>query len=168
MKNLLFPAVIALMSSSVFAQTATNENVEAEAASADTAMTAGECKVEIEGNDQMKFNIDHFTIDTQACKDFTVVLHHTGKLGEQVMGHNVVITKAADMNAVAQDGIKAKDNNYVKPEDDRVVAHTDVIGGGESTEVTFSTDKLTAGEAYEFFCSFPGHYAIMKGDVEVK
>ena len=37
------------------------------------------------------------------------------------------------------------------------------IGGGESTEITFSTEKLKSGGDYSFFCSFPGHWAIMKG-----
>ncbi|MBT6073693.1 MAG: azurin, partial [Gammaproteobacteria bacterium] len=36
-------------------------------------------------------------------------------------------------------------------------------GGGAETSVTFSGDLLTAGGDYTFFCSFPGHYAIMKG-----
>lgn len=54
-------------------------------------------------------------------------------------------------------------NDYVKPGDERVVAHTKVIGGGESTAVTFATATLAAGGDYAFFCSFPGHWAVMKG-----
>jgi azurin len=47
--------------------------------------------------------------------------------------------------------------------DARVIAHTKVIGGGETDSVTFSTAALKAGEAYSYFCSFPGHSALMKG-----
>ena len=42
-----------------------------------------------------------------------------------------------------------------------------VIGGGEETSVTFSIGSFSAGDDYTFFCSFPGHYAIMKGSFKV-
>jgi azurin len=51
----------------------------------------------------------------------------------------------------------------VKKGDARVLAHTKVIGGGQATSVTFKTSVLKKGEAYTFFCSFPGHSSIMKG-----
>ena len=44
-----------------------------------------------------------------------------------------------------------------------MIAHTKVIGGGQTTSVKFPTSALKKGEAYTFFCSFPGHSAIMKG-----
>jgi azurin len=44
-----------------------------------------------------------------------------------------------------------------------VIAHTKVVGGGESTSVKFPVSKLTKGGDYTFFCSFPGHYGLMKG-----
>ena len=73
-------------------------------------------------------------------------------------------TKAADLQATATDGISAgADKDYVKPGDTRVLAHTKVIGGGESTSVTFDVAKLKNGESYAWFCSFPGHSGIMKG-----
>ena len=50
------------------------------------------------------------------------------------------------------------------PENDkRVIAHTKVIGGGQTTSVTFPTSKLVKGGDYTFFCSFPGHYGQMRG-----
>ncbi len=80
------------------------------------------------------------------------------------MGHNWVLTTEADFKGVAMDGGSAGlKNNYLKEGDTRVLAATAIIGGGESTSVTFSTDGLTAGTAYTFFCSFPGHWGIMKG-----
>ena len=44
-----------------------------------------------------------------------------------------------------------------------VIASTKIIGGGQSTTVTFSTAKLTKGGDYTYMCTFPGHYVIMKG-----
>lgn len=40
--------------------------------------------------------------------------------------------------------------------------------GGEKDSASFEVSKLKAGEQYMFYCSFPGHAAIMKGSVELK
>ena len=128
---------------------------------------ADDCSVTIDSTDTMKFDKSEIVID-KSCKEFTVNLTHSGKLAKNIMGHNVVITKAADARAVASDAIGAGlDNNYVKPGDERVIAFTDIIGGGEKTSMTFSVDKLQAGEDYTFFCSFPGHISLMQGSVSV-
>ncbi|MNP85809.1 Azurin [compost metagenome] len=55
------------------------------------------------------------------------------------------------------------DKDYIKADDPRIIAHTKMVGGGESASVTFEVSKLAAGESYEFFCSFPGHVSMMKG-----
>jgi len=82
----------------------------------------------------------------------------------QGMGHNWVLAKTADVAGVSSDGMGAGlPNDYIKKGDARVIAHTKVIGGGQTTSVKFATSALKAGESYTFFCSFPGHSAIMKG-----
>ncbi|HWK75792.1 MAG TPA: azurin [Povalibacter sp.] len=126
------------------------------------------CSVEIQGNDAMKFDKTSIEVP-KTCQEFKVTLKHVGKLPKAAMGHNWVLTKPADMDAVAKDGIAATvSNDYIKPGDTRVIAHTKVIGGGETTDVTVPVAKLNAGETYEFFCSFPGHSALMKGTLTVK
>lgn len=128
---------------------------------------AAECATTIEGNDAMQFNLKEITVD-KACKEFTVNLKHVGKLPVTAMGHNWVLTKQADMQAAATEGMAAgADNAYVKPDDERVIAHTKLIGGGEETSVTFDVSKLKAGEDYAYFCSFPGHWAVMKGSLKL-
>ncbi len=57
------------------------------------------------------------------------------------------------------------DKNYVKDGDERILAHTKIIGAGEKDSVTFDVAKLQAGTDYAFFCSFPGHISMMKGAV---
>ena len=127
------------------------------------AMAAAPCDETIEANDAMQFNKASISVPA-SCKQFTVNLKHTGKLPKAAMGHNWVLTKAADMQATATDGIPAGlDKDYLKPGDARVIAHTKVIGGGESTSVSFDVAKLKSGESYAYFCSFPGHSGIMKG-----
>ena len=129
---------------------------------------AANCSVDLEGNDAMKFNLSNIDV-SKSCTEFTINLKHTGKLAKNVMGHNVVIAKTADLAGINSDGIKAGlAADYVKAGDARVIAHSKVIGGGETTSVTFPVAKLTAGTEYTYFCSFPGHWGIMKGTLTVK
>ena len=131
------------------------------------AMAAPACDVAIEGNDAMQFNKTSITVPA-SCKQFTVNLKHAGKLPKSAMGHNWVLTKAADMQATVTDGLAAGlDKDYIKPGDSRVIAHTKVVGGGESTSVSFDVSKLKTGENYAWFCSFPGHSGVMKGTLTV-
>ena len=129
---------------------------------APTAQAAG-CSATIEGNDAMQFNVKTLEVPA-SCSSFEVTLKHTGQLAANIMGHNVVVSKTADVAAVNGDGMKAgADNDYVKPGDSRVIANSKVIGGGESTTFNIPVAKLAAGEDYSFFCSFPGHFSIMQG-----
>lgn len=128
---------------------------------------AANCETTIEGNDAMQFNLKEMTVD-KSCEKYTVHLKHVGKLPVAAMGHNWVLTKSADMQATATDGMAAgAANGYLKAGDDRVIAHTDMIGGGQESSVTFDVSKLKEGEEYMFFCSFPGHWAVMKGPLKL-
>jgi azurin len=72
------------------------------------------------------------------------------------------------MAAVVADGISAGASaGYLKAGDSRVIAATEMIGGGESTSVTFAVSKIRDGGPFQFFCSFPGHAALMKGTISV-
>ncbi|BAQ72278.1 azurin [Pseudomonas protegens] len=135
---------------------------------ASSQLMAAECKVDVDSTDQMSFNTKEITID-KSCKTFTVNLTHSGSLPKNVMGHNWVLSKTADMAGIATDGMAAGiDKSYLKEGDTRVIAHTKIIGAGEKDSVTFDVSKLTAGESYQFFCSFPGHNSMMKGAVILK
>lgn len=126
---------------------------------------ADECSFTLNSNDAMQFDQKSIAV-SKSCKEFTLNLVHTGKLPKNIMGHNWVLSKADDVKAVASEGMSAGlDNQYLKPDDARVIAYTPMIGGGESTSVTFPVSKLDADSAYTFFCSFPGHVAIMQGSL---
>jgi azurin len=80
----------------------------------------------------------------------------------------VVIASTADMAAIATAGMKAgAASNYVAKADARVIASTSLVGGGQKTQVSFPGKKLTPGGDYSFFCSFPGHDALMHGKLTV-
>jgi len=135
-------------------------------ATASTAW-ANDCKTEIEGNDAMQFNKAEISVPA-SCKEFTVTLKNAGKLPKAAMGHNWVLTKTADLNGVATDGLAAGDaKDYLKAGDKRVLAHTKMLDAGESDSVTFATNILKAGESYSYLCTFPGHAALMKGRLKL-
>jgi azurin len=124
---------------------------------------ADPCQIEITGNDQMQYDKQTLTVPA-SCKEVTVTLHHAGKLPREAMGHNWVLVNAADFNVVANAGMGAGlANDYVVSGDTRVLAHTKVIGGGQTTSVTFPTSSLKAGADYRYLCTFPGHNALMHG-----
>ena len=124
------------------------------------------CKLEIAGTDQMQFDKKELVVALD-CTSVELTLKHTGKLPAQAMGHNWVLTKTADAAGVATDGLTAGlPNDHIKKGDTRVIAHTKIVGGGQTTSITFPTSALKKGESYTYFCSFPGHSSLMKGSLK--
>ncbi|TDV65931.1 azurin [Pseudomonas sp. LP_7_YM] len=131
-------------------------------------LLAAECSVDVDSTDQMSFSTKAIEID-KSCKEFTINLKHSGSLPKNVMGHNLVISKEADMSSIATDGLSVGiDKDYLKEGDARVLAHTKVIGAGETDSLKIDVSKLDPAEKYGFFCSFPGHIGMMKGTVTLK
>ena len=128
------------------------------------AQAAKLCKLAITGNDMIQYDQKQLKIGAD-CTQVELTLTHVGKLPAASMGHDWVLVKAEDMAAVASDGLAAgAANNYVKKDDARVIAHTKVVGGGESASVTFATSLLKKGQSYKYMCTFPGHNGLMNGD----
>ena len=125
------------------------------------SLFAGE--VVIEGNDAMQFNMKEFSV--KAGESVKLTLKHVGKLPGNAMGHNVVILKMG-VDAM-QWGLKVpanggnQENGYIPTDKSAIIASTDLIGGGETTSVTFTAP--TEKGQYPFLCTFPGHVALMRG-----
>jgi len=129
---------------------------------------AQNCTIKLEGNDKMQYDQKEITVNA-SCATITIELKHAGALPAAAMGHNVVIAATSDANAVASDGMRATlADAHIKPGDTRVIAHTSMVGGGESTKATFPGNKLKAGGDYTFLCTFPGHSSLMRGKLIVK
>lgn len=113
----------------------------------------------LEGTDAMKFNQSEFKV--KAGQEVTLTLKHLGTQSKEVMGHNFVLLKpGTDIAKFGLAAASAKDTDYVPAsEAANVIAKTKVIGGGEQDVVKFTLEPGT----YEYICSFPGHYSIMKG-----
>ena len=142
---------------------ATDAAKTATGAAADAAkkvMGAGEVvEIALAGDDAMKY--DKSEIKVKAGQKVKLTLTHTGKMELKIMGHNFVLLKAGtDVAAFATKAIAAADNDYIPAGTDAVIVSTKTVGGGESTTVTFDAP---AKGTYDFICSFPGHYAMMKG-----
>ena len=147
------------------AEAAPAEAAPAPAAASTKPAVVENCATTIESNDAMQFNADSITVPA-SCTQFTINLKHVGTMAANVMGHNVVIAKEADMAGIAADGA-SNAAEHVKEGDARSIAHTKIIGGGESASVTFDVAKIKDG-GYKFFCSFPGHLALMQGSIQVQ
>ncbi|MFA5620872.1 MAG: azurin [Weeksellaceae bacterium] len=114
----------------------------------------------IEGDDQMKFNVNELKV--KAGQKVKLTLKHVGTMGTDVMGHNWILLKSGtDVHAFGMAAVTAKDNDYIPAEmNDNIIVHTKLIGGGESVTIEF--DAPEAG-VYDFLCSFPGHFSVMQG-----
>lgn len=121
---------------------------------------ATETTLTLEGNDQMQF--DKTELRVPAGQTITLTLKHTGTMDKNVMGHNFVLLKpGTDLVAFGQKAASAVVEDYVPAsESANVIAHTKLIGGGESVTIQFTVPEKGT---YDYLCSFPGHYAIMKG-----
>lgn len=124
------------------------------------------CALTVEANDMVQY-VQHELTVSSACSEITVTLKHTGTLSAAIMGHNWVLTKTRDYHSVAEAG-QVLAPPYVPKGDARVLAATDLIGGGEETTVTFDGSILEAGGDYTYFCTYPGHSLLMYGKLIVK
>lgn len=80
---------------------------------------------------------------------------------------NWVLVKPGKMlivvSAGQSDGNEGTD--YVKPNDENVIAHTKLVQPGQSETISFAAPE--PGE-YPYICTFPGLYTTMKGTLTVK
>ena len=125
-------------------------------------------KVVITGDDKMQFNKREFEV--AAGQVVELEFKNVGKLPKAAMGHNLVILKegvsALSFGSKALKAGASSTNPLPKSVMDEVLAHTKLLGPGESETIKFvapSTQGL-----YQFVCTFPGHYSIMRGIMVVK
>ena len=125
------------------------------------------CTILVTVGDSIAYSAAALSVPS-SCASVTVTLNHTGNLPKAAMGHNWVLLPADALDEVGNAGMAAGlEKNYV-PDDERIVAATDLVGGGESSAVTFETSALDAGTSYMYVCTFPGHWTIMKGTFTVE
>ncbi len=113
--------------------------------------------------DNMRYDKSKITV--REGQQVILTLKHTGTMSKNDMGHNfVLLEERTNIASFAMEAMEFADQGYV-PDSDAVIAHTKLIGGGESDKITF--DAPPAG-TYDFVCTFPGHYGMMKGKFVVE
>jgi azurin len=135
------------------------------AATREKGAAAEVTEVKLSSSDQMKY--DKTSITVPAGKKVKLTLTHTGKLPKTTMGHNFVLLKeGTNVQDFATKAIAAKASDYI-PADQKasIIANTKLIGGGQSDTITFDAP---APGTYTYICTFPGHFAVMKGEFTVK
>jgi len=124
---------------------------------------ADPCKMAIEGNDLMQYNLHEISVPS-SCTEIEVTLKHAGRMQAKVMGHDWVLAKTSDVSSIVNAAMGAGfARGYLPQGDQRIIAATSLVGGGESTTVKFSTRMLQEGMSYSFFCTTPGHATVMHG-----
>jgi azurin len=143
-------------------QAAAGEPAKAEATAG--AADSEEVTVEIEVGDGLKYSKERIEVPAGATVKLTI--RHTGKLPKSAMGHNfVLLAQGTEKAAFANAAIGAADNGYIPPNmEDAVLAHTELVGGGESDTIEF---EAPAKGEYDYICTFPGHYTQMQGKLIV-
>lgn len=114
------------------------------------------------GDDQMKFDKTLFKV--KAGQEIHLKMTNIGKLPAAAMSHNVVILlPGTNVQEFGEAAVGAKDSEHI-PQNmlSDVVAHTKMLGPGQSDEITF---KLPEAGVYDFICTFPGHFGTMRGKI---
>ena len=128
---------------------------------------ADDCQLTVLANDMIQYNTRALHVDA-SCKRVEITLRHVGKQDAHVLGHDWVLARTPDVAALAGAGMGAGfDHGYLPAGDQRVIAATKIIGGGESTTISIDMSKLAPGGDYTYFCSYPGHSPMMRGRFQV-
>lgn len=124
---------------------------------------ASEVTLELGGTDEMKYTKE--TLSAPAGSTITLNFQHMGEMSVEAMGHNFVLLKqGTNLEEFAQNAMMMKDNGYLPEDMSNVIVHTNMIGGGESTSVTFEAPEPGT---YQYVCTFPGHYGMMQGTLTI-
>ncbi len=116
----------------------------------------------LKANENMRFDKELFRV--RAGKKISLILKNTSAKSPTSMTHNVVILKSGvDIADFADVAHNAKAEQYVPSSlDSLIIAHTKMVGGGDSDQVEFIIPKPGI---YDFICSFPGHWGTMQGKI---
>ena len=157
-------ALAALILGSALAFTACGKKEEKQAESAPAGAPAQAAPIVITANDQMQYSTK--AIEAAAGSEVTIILQNIGTMPKESMGHNFTLLQAGTVVAdFATKAMAAKETDYIPAGDPAVIAHTKLLGPGESDTLKFTAPP--AGE-YPYVCTFPGHFAVMQGILTTK
>jgi azurin len=127
-------------------------------------------EVTIQADDKMRYDVTAF--DARPGQKIAVTIKNIGTTPKFSMGHNFVlldrIINTGNVQASFLDKASMEaSHDYVPPGAKEVLAHSKLLGPGESEVVTFNAPYIPGD--YLYLCSFPGHYSQgTKGFMTVK
>ena len=127
-------------------------------------------EVTVQADDKMRYDVTAF--DASPGQRISVTIKNIGTTPKFSMGHNFVlldrIINTGNIQSAFLDKASTEaSHDYVPPGAKEVLAHSKLLGPGESEVVTFNAPYIP-GE-YLYVCSFPGHYSQgTKGIMTVK
>ena len=126
-------------------------------------------EVEIQADDKMRFDVTAF--EAKPGQKISVTLKNVGTTPKFSMGHNFVMldrtVNTQNVQKFLDTASTEASHDYVPPDAKEVLAHTKLLGPGETDTVTFNAPYVPGD--YLYLCSFPGHYSQgTKGFMTVK
>jgi azurin len=112
--------------------------------------------VSISCDDRMKYDLKAF--EATPGQKIVVTISNKGTTPKASMGHNfVMLDRNVNVASFLDAASMQAGHDYVPPEMEKkgVIAHSKLLGPGESDTVEFSAPYVP-GE-YTYLCSFPGH-----------
>jgi azurin len=167
MKLFSFVCVIALAAAPLVAAQDTKTAPKKASTTTTKSGAAGGRTIEISASDAMKYDVTEIT--AKPGEKLHVVLKAIGSMPKLAMGHNFVLLKqGVSPQEVSNAAFNARATDFIPPDfKDKIIAHTTLVGGGETAELTFTAP--TKPGTYDYLCTFPGHFATgMKGTLTVK
>jgi azurin len=122
--------------------------------------------IAITADDKMKFDVTE--IKAKAGERLSITLKDVGTTPKFSMGHNfTLLQKGTDPAKFVDASSTAASTDYIAPDlKTKVIAHTKLLGPGESDTVTFNAPQIP--DQYDFLCTYPGHFAVgMRGKLIV-
>lgn len=123
--------------------------------------------MEIKGDDSMKFSVTE--IKATQGEAIALTLRNVGTMPKFSMGHNwVLLTSKVRVPDFANAAALSVKTEYIPAgRETEIIAHTKLLGPGESDTVLFYAPKQPG--RYPFLCTFPGHFQVgMKGTLIVE
>ena len=121
--------------------------------------------INLDGTDTMMYSKNSFEV--KSGQKIKLTFKNIGKLPKVAMGHNIVILKnSVDLVKFCNEAVKFPTNEYFpKGLEKDVIGRTKLLGPGEEDTIYFMAPEPGT---YEYVCTFPGHFALMKGKMIVK
>lgn len=130
---------------------------------------ASSCSISLEGNTMMQYSSNTIEIDS-SCSEFVIKFKNVSTVAKEYGGHNVIVSKDSDfaaLTSLVDSTVHSAENGYL-PNSNKLIAKSPIIGPNETYDIKIDVSKLNSSEKYVYWCSFTGHWGVMKGNLVMK